>query len=215
MELLRYLIDLILHLDKHLDAVILSYGTGTYLLLAAIVFCETGLVVMPILPGDSLLFTAGAFAARGSLNVLLLLALLSACAIAGDAANYAVGRFIGPKAFQSKYSWVFKPEYLERTQRFYDKYGGKTIIIARFVPVVRTFAPFLAGVGGMKYSQFGFYNITGGLLWVFSITLAGYFFGGLPIVEKNFGLVVIAIIIISILPAVFEYIKARREAQVR
>jgi membrane-associated protein len=210
METLQYLIDLILHLDKHLDIIIKDFGVWTYAILFLIVFCETGLVVTPILPGDSLLFAAGALAGRGGLNVHLLALGLIVAAILGDAVNYMTGHFIGPKVFEKKNSKIFRPEYLEKTQKFYDKYGGKTIIIARFVPIVRTFAPFLAGVGKMNYFKFAMYNVSGAFLWVLSLTYAGYIFGEVPVVKNNFGLVVIGIIIVSILPAVFEIIKARR-----
>jgi membrane-associated protein len=210
METLQYLIDLILHLDKHLDIIIKDFGVWTYAILFLIVFCETGLVVTPILPGDSLLFAAGALAGRGGLNVHLLALGLVVAAILGDAVNYMTGHFIGPKVFEKKNSKIFRPEYLEKTQKFYDKYGGKTIIIARFVPIVRTFAPFLAGVGKMNYFKFAMYNVSGAFLWVLSLTYAGYIFGEVPVVKNNFGLVVIGIIIVSILPAVFEIIKARR-----
>jgi membrane-associated protein len=210
METLQYLIDLILHLDKHLDVIINDFGVWTYAILFLIVFCETGLVVTPILPGDSLLFAAGALAGRGGLNVHLLALGLIVAAILGDAVNYMIGHYIGPKVFEKRDSKIFRPEYLEKTQKFYDKYGGKTIIIARFVPIVRTFAPFLAGVGRMNYFKFAMYNVTGALLWVLSLTYAGYIFGEVPVVKNNFGLVVLGIIIVSILPAVFEIIKARK-----
>lgn len=202
-------VDFFLHLDKHLDALIASYGTWTYSILFLIVFCETGLVVTPILPGDSLLFACGALAARGSLDISLLIILLIIAAIAGDALNYSIGHFIGPKVFGWENSRFFKKEYLFRTQAFFERYGGKAIIIARFVPIIRTFAPFLAGVGAMSYHKFAFFNVTGAILWVSSITLAGYIFGELPIVKDNFTIVVFAIIIISILPALIEVIRAR------
>ena len=214
METLQYLIDFILHLDKHLDVLINDYGVWSYAILFLIVFFETGLVVTPILPGDSLLFAAGALAGRGGLNVHLLALGLIVAAILGDAVNYMVGNYIGPKVFEQKNSKIFRPEYLEKTQKFYDKYGGKTIIIARFVPIVRTFAPFLAGVGKMNYLKFATYNVAGALLWVLSLTYAGYIFGEVPFVKNNFGLVILAIIIISILPAVIEIIKARKSAEV-
>lgn len=213
METLRSLIDLFLHLDKHLDTVFRDFGIWTYVLLALVVFCETGLVVTPFLPGDSLLFAAGALASGGALDVHLLALGLLVAAIAGDTLNYHIGKYIGPRVFEKKDSRIFRKEYLERTQSFYERYGGKTIIIARFVPIVRTFAPFLAGVGRMNYMQFLTYNVFGGVLWVGLLTYAGYFFGELPFVKKNFSLVVLAIIFISILPAVFEFIKMRKEAQ--
>ena len=176
-----------------------------------IVFCETGLVVTPFLPGDSLLFAIGAISSIGGLDLGLVMLLLCVAAIIGDTVNYHIGKYIGPRAFENKNSRIFKREYLERTERFFEKYGGKTIIIARFVPIIRTFAPFLAGVGTMSYRRFLVYNVVGGVFWVGSLTLAGYFFGELEIVKKNFSLVVFAIIFISILPAIIELIKAKRE----
>jgi membrane-associated protein len=214
MEHLAQFVDFFVHLDKHLDALILSYGTWSYVVLFLIVFCETGLVVTPILPGDSLLFAAGALAGRGSLDVLLLGVLLFIAAVLGDAVNYKIGHYIGPKVFERKDSKIFKPAYLQKTQEFYDRYGPKTIVIARFVPIVRTFAPFLAGVGKMSYSKFGFYNITGALLWVGSLVTAGYLFGEIPFVKNNFSLVIFAIIILSIMPAVIEVIRAKRSPSV-
>jgi membrane-associated protein len=211
MEFIQTLVDLFLHLDEHLGQIIAKYDTWTYLLLFLVIFMETGLVVTPFLPGDSLLFAAGTFAspALGSpLNIWVLLALLSAAAILGDTANYWIGHFIGPKAFSGNVRFL-KKEYLDRTHAFYEKYGGKTIVIARFVPIVRTFAPFVAGVGAMSYGKFITYNVVGGLAWVFLFTLAGYFFGNLPFVKDNFSLVVIAIILISVMPAVYEVVKDR------
>jgi membrane-associated protein len=211
MEFIQTLIDLFLHLDEHLGQIIAKYDTWTYLLLFLVIFMETGLVVTPFLPGDSLLFAAGTFAspALGSpLNIWVLLALLSAAAILGDTVNYWIGHFIGPKAFSGNVRFL-KKEYLDRTHAFYEKYGGKTIVIARFVPIVRTFAPFVAGVGAMSYGKFITYNVFGGLAWVFLFTLAGYFFGNLPFVKDNFSLVVIAIILISVMPAVYEVVKER------
>lgn len=212
MELAQYLIDFILHIDQHLDVLLQQYGLWSYLVLFIIVFCETGLVVTPLLPGDSLLFAAGAMAGRGSLDVHILALTLFVAAVLGDAVNYSIGKYIGPKVFERKDSKIFKPQYLQKTQAFYEKYGAKTIVIARFVPIVRTFAPFLAGVGNMNYSRFGAYNITGAALWVGSLTYAGYLFGELPVVKNNFGLVVIAIIVLSILPAVIEVLRARGQA---
>jgi membrane-associated protein len=211
MELISYFIDLFLHLDRHLNEVIQDYGVWTYLILFLIIFCETGLVVTPILPGDSLLFAAGALAAiSGSpLNVLFLFFLLSVAAILGDTVNYWIGSYIGPRAFRSK-SRFLKREYLDKTHEFYEKYGGKTIIIARFVPIVRTFAPFVAGVGSMTYWRFFLYNVVGGVLWVAICVFAGYIFGNIPFVKKNFSIVVLAIIFISILPGVIEYVRSRK-----
>lgn len=211
MSLLNTVADIFLHLDTHLGEVVAAYGGWTYLLLFVIVFCETGLVITPFLPGDSLLFAAGAFAGMGSLNPIYLLVSLSIAAIAGDAVNYAVGAYCGPKVLERK-SRFLKREYIERTERFYEKYGGKTIIFARFVPIVRTFAPFLAGVGRMSYSRFGTYNAVGGILWVVLFIGGGFFFGNIEIVRKHFTLVILAIIALSILPALIETWKARREA---
>jgi membrane-associated protein len=212
MELVTYFIDLFLHLDEHLSSVIQQYGTWTYLILFAIIFCETGLVVTPILPGDSLLFAAGAFAATDSgLDVRWLLGLLTIAAIGGDALNYSVGHYLGPKVLTGNYRFL-KREYLERTQRFYEKYGGKTIILARFVPIVRTFAPFLAGVGEMRYVRFASYNVAGAILWVWGFTLGGYFFADIPLVKQNFTLVILAIVAISVMPAIVEIWRERRRA---
>jgi membrane-associated protein len=219
MELVHWFVDFFLHLDRHLAEVIQSYGTWTYALLFAIVFLETGLVVTPFLPGDSLLFAAGSFAALqqpdGSpvLSLPLLFLLLSVAAIAGDTANYAIGAYLGPKVFHFPKSRFFNPEHLRKTHVFYEKYGGKTIIIARFVPIVRTFAPFVAGIGAMSYARFIAYNVVGGLLWVALCLGAGYFFGNLPFVRRNFSLVILAIVLISVLPALVEYLKHRREAR--
>lgn len=213
MELILNLIDLFLHLDKYLAEIIPQYGTLTYLLLFGIIFMETGLVVTPFLPGDSLLFAAGALAAiDGTLNIVYLLLILSAAAILGDTVNYWIGHYIGPRAFSGTVPFL-KKEYLNRTHAFYEKHGGKTIILARFVPIVRTFAPFVAGVGAMTYSHFISYNFIGGILWVLLFTLFGYFFGNLPFVQDNFSIVVIAIILISVMPAVYEFIKSRRQKQ--
>jgi len=211
-EFITYFIDLFLHLDAHLNTVIRDYGMWTYLILFLIVFCETGLVVTPILPGDSLLFAAGTFAAIGSLDVTWLFILLTVAAVLGDAINYAVGHFMGPKVFSQKNSRIFKKEYLDRTHQFYEKYGGKTIIIARFVPIVRTFAPFVAGVGSMTYTKFVSYNIIGGVLWVAVCVGAGYAFGNIPIVKNNFTLVILGIIFVSILPGIVEYLRQRQQA---
>jgi membrane-associated protein len=210
MELIHSFIDLFLHLDKHLDVVIQTYGVWTYALLFLILFLETGLVVTPILPGDSLLFAAGAFAARGSLDLATLLLLLVVAAVLGDAANYSIGYFLGPKVLNSK-SRFLKAEYLQKTHRFYERYGGKTIVIARFVPIVRTFAPFLAGVGRMRYTTFAAYNVVGAVLWILVCTLAGFFFGNLEVVKKNFTLVILGIVFVSILPALIEYLRAKRQ----
>ena len=213
MEMILKFFDILLHLDKYINVVIQDYGQWTYLILFLIVFCETGLVVTPFLPGDSLLFVAGAFAALGSLNLVWVLVLLSVAAILGDTINYWVGNYIGPKVFQMQNSRIFKKEYLDRTHQFYEKYGPITIVIGRFVPIIRTFAPFLAGVGSMTYGKFLTYNVVGGIFWIFSFTLGGYFFGNLPFVKKNFTLVIFAIIIISVLPTVIEYFRQRKAAK--
>jgi membrane-associated protein len=212
MSTIQTLIDLFLHLDKHLDTVFRDYGIWTYILLALVVFCETGLVVTPFLPGDSLLFAAGALAAGGALNVDTLALALLIAAILGDTVNYHIGKYIGPRVFEKKDSRIFKQAYLKRTQDFYERYGGKTIILARFVPIVRTFAPFLAGVGKMNYSQFIVYNVVGAICWVGSLTYAGYYFGEIAVVKRNFSLVVLGIIFVSILPAVFEIIRVKRQS---
>lgn len=202
-----------MHLDKHLEQLVQAYGTGTYVILFLIVFCETGLVVTPLLPGDSLLFAAGAIAAIGSLNPHYLVLLLIVAAVLGDAVNYHVGKFLGPAAFRNPNSKIFRQSYLEKTQSFYDRFGGKTIIIARFIPIVRTFAPFLAGVGKMNYGHFLFYNLVGAVAWVVIGVYAGFFFGELPFVKKNFTAVIFAIIFVSLLPAVFEFWKAKRQSK--
>jgi membrane-associated protein len=209
MELVRTLIDFVLHIDDHLHLLVQNYGVWTYAILFLIVFCETGLVVTPILPGDSLLFAAGAMAARGSMDVTLLSILLIVAAILGDACNYAIGKYMGPKVLERDGRFL-KRVYLERTHRFFEKYGGKTIILARFVPIVRTFAPFLAGVGTMTYARFAAYNVIGAVLWVVLFVGLGYWFGTIPIVERNFELVVLAIVFISIMPAVIEWLRNRR-----
>ena len=209
MDFIREALDYILHLDAHLATLVAQYGTWTYAILFLIIFCETGLVVTPFLPGDSLLFATGALAAVTDLNVVVLFILLSIAAILGDAVNYWVGKNVGLRLFDGRIRYL-KPEYLDRTHAFYEKYGGKTIVIARFVPIVRTFAPFVAGMGSMSYGKFATYNIAGAILWIGSLLLAGYLFGNIPVVKDNFGLVIIAIIILSILPAVVEVIRGRR-----
>ncbi len=209
-EYFFYFIDLFLHLDIRLQEIITDYGSLTYLILFLVIFCETGLVVTPFLPGDSLLFAAGAFSASGSLDVGWLFMLLIIAAILGDAVNYLIGKKMGPRALQLN-TRFFKHEYIARTEKFYEKYGSKTIVIARFVPIVRTFAPFLAGIGKMNYSKFGYYNISGALLWVSICLFAGYFFGNLEIVRKNFTLVILAIIFISVLPALIEIYRERKK----
>ncbi len=210
MELFKTLWDLFLHLDKHLGEVISNYGVWTYAILFVIVFCETGLVVTPFLPGDSLLFAAGTFAAIGSLNVHLVFALLAVAAILGDTINYWIGAYIGPKAFTGHYRFL-KKEHLLRTHRFYERHGGKTIILARFVPIIRTFAPFVAGIGAMSYGKFIAYNVLGGIAWVFFFVYGGWAFGNHPWVKGHFSVVVLAIVIISVIPMVIGVIRARYE----
>ncbi|MCX7414769.1 MAG: DedA family protein [Planctomycetia bacterium] len=211
MDAIKSLLDIFLHLDAHLHAIIDAWGPWTYVLLFAIILCETGLVVTPFLPGDSLLFAAGAMAALypDSLSILLLLGLLFVAAVLGDTLNYAIGRWVGPRAFRIN-AWFLKHEHLVQTQGFYERHGGKTIVLARFVPIIRTFAPFVAGVGRMHYPQFLYYNVVGGLAWVLACTLAGYFFGNVPIVKKNFELVVVGIVLMSVLPVAWEIWAARR-----
>jgi len=204
------MIDLFLHLDEYLAKIITDYGAWTYAILFSVIFVETGLVVMPFLPGDSLLFAAGTFAALGSLNIGFLILLLIGAAFLGDTVNYSIGRYLGERAYNIK--WI-KKEYFDKTHAFFEKHGGKAIFLARFVPIVRTFAPFVAGIGKMSYSYFITYNITGGVVWVMLFTFAGYFFGNIPFVRHNFEYVIIVIILISILPMVYEGWKARREAK--
>jgi membrane-associated protein len=208
-ELIRNLIELVLHLDKHLNVIIQTYGVWTYLLLFLVIFLETGLVVTPILPGDSLLFAAGTFAALGSLNVGVLFVLLSIAAIGGDTVNYWIGHFVGPKVFSREDVRFLNKEYLDRTHRFYEKHGGKTIILARFMPIIRTFAPFVAGIGKMTYWRFISYNVIGGLAWIALFTFGGYFFGNIPVVKDNFTLVILAIIFISLVPVMIEFVSHR------
>jgi membrane-associated protein len=209
MEFLRSVIDLFLHLDEHLSQVISQYGVWTHLILFLIVFCETGLVVTPFLPGDSLLFAAGTFAAMGSLDLWLIVVLLIIAAIVGDTVNYWVGAYIGPRAFRGDIRFL-RREYLDRTHAFYERHGGKTIILARFLPIIRTFAPFVAGVGAMSYPKFITYNVVGAVLWVGIFVLGGYFFGTIPVVRENFTLVILAIILISVMPILIETVRARR-----
>lgn len=210
LDLFRWFIDFVLHMDKHLPQIVNDIGGWTYLVMFVVIFVETGLVVMPFLPGDSLLFAAGAVAALPdtNLNTLLLNMLMAGAAILGDTVNYWIGHFVGPKVFTTGSRW-FKKEHLERTQAFYQKHGGKTIFLARFVPIIRTFAPFVAGIGQMNYGYFISYNVFGGIIWTSLFLWAGHFFGNLPIVRDNFSLVIIAIILISLVPAVVEYLKGR------
>jgi len=209
MELIKTFFDIFMHLDKHLGAVIQAYGTWTYLILFLIIFCETGLVVTPILPGDSLLFAAGAFAAIGALEVMWLFILLSIAAIAGDTVNYGIGSFMGPKVFHKENVRFLNREYLDRTHQFYERHGGKTIIIARFMPIIRTFAPFVAGLGKMTYVRFISYNVVGGVVWIAVFIFGGYYFGNIPMVKRNFTLVIVAIIFLSILPGIIEFVRHR------
>jgi membrane-associated protein len=212
MDFLWALIDILLHLDRHLSDVIQQYGVWTYLILFLIVFCETGLVVTPFLPGDSLLFAVGTFAALGALDLGLVVALLLAAAILGDSVNYAIGARVGQGVFRQEGVRFLNRKHLDRTHEFYERYGAKTIVIARFVPIVRTFAPFVAGIGQMTYRRFLFYNVTGAVLWVLSLVLGGYLFGNIPVVRRNFSLVIFAIIGLSILPAVIEVWRQGRVA---
>lgn len=211
MELIQTLIDFILHIDKHLVEIVSEYQTWTYLILFLIIFAETGFVVTPFLPGDSLLFAAGAIIARpeSGLNIILMMALLIVAAILGDLVNYHIGDYVGPKAFSGKYK-LLKKEYLEKTQNFYIKHGGKTIIYARFVPIVRTFAPFIAGIGTMSYARFASYNVIGAVAWVSSFLLIGYYFGGLPVIKQNFTYVIFGIIVVSLIPPLIEILRKKK-----
>lgn len=206
------ILDFILHIDKHLVALTAQYGLWVYAILFLIIFCETGLVVTPFLPGDSLLFASGAVVAssQGSLNIHIIVLILLTAAIVGDAVNFMIGKYFGEKLFSNPNSKIFKQEYLSKTHAFYEKYGGKTIILARFVPIVRTFAPFVAGMGNMHYGRFLRYNIIGALAWVLSLTYLGYIFGNLPFVKDNFGKVVIGIIVVSVLPMLVEFVRTKR-----
>ena len=210
MDIIINFIDFFIHLDRYLPIIIDSFGIWAYVIVFLVIFCETGLVVTPILPGDSLLFALGTFAALGYLNIEALFILLSIAAIAGDSVNYAIGHYIGPKVFHYEDSRFFKKEYLRKTHEFYEKHGGKTIIIARFMPIIRTFAPFVAGVGAMSYSKFILYNISGGIAWICTFLLGGYFFGNIPAVKNNFTMVVVAIVIVSVMPGFIEYWRQKR-----
>lgn len=209
MELVIFFIDFFLHLDKHLVQLVEAYGTATYALLFLIIFAETGLVVTPVLPGDSLLFAAGALASTGALDQVWLFLSLGVAAVLGDTVNYWAGHFIGPRVFHQEKSRFLNREHLERTHRFYEKHGGKAIILARFVPIIRTFAPFVAGIGSMAYPRFLAYNVIGGIAWIGLFVFGGYFFGTLPLVEQNFSLVILAIILLSVSPFVFEVVSAQ------
>ena len=214
MNLILKLIDLFLHIDRHLESLIHDFQAGTYLILFFVIFMETGFVVTPFLPGDSLIFAAGAFASRPSspLNIVVLYIILCLAAIAGDTVNYWIGHYIGPRAFSGNIRF-FKKEYLDRTHSFFERHGGKTIILARFIPIIRTFAPFVAGIGAMTYLHFISYNIIGGIAWVTLFTFGGYFFGELPFVKNNFSIVVLAIVIISIIPGVIEFLRERQRGK--
>ena len=211
MDIITKMMDFILHIDAYLAQIISTYGAWTYAILFTIIFVETGLVIFPFLPGDSLLFAAGTFAALGALNIWFLLGLLMFAAVLGDTVNYSIGHYLGDRAYNIK--WI-KKEYLDKTHAFFEKHGGKAIFLARFVPIVRTFAPFVAGIGKMDYSYFITYNLVGGVTWVAIFTLLGYFFGNLEFVQKNFELVIIAIILISVVPMAYEWLKSRREKKV-
>ncbi|NLS52233.1 DedA family protein [Hafnia alvei] len=215
MEYIHWVIDFILHIDVHLAELVAQYGVWVYAILFLILFCETGLVVTPFLPGDSLLFVAGALAAlpTNDLNVHTMVALMIAAAIIGDAVNYTIGRVFGEKLFSNPNSKIFRRSYLDKTHAFYDKHGGKTIILARFVPIVRTFAPFVAGMGHMSYRHFAMFNVIGALLWVLLFTYAGYLFGNVPVVQENLKLLIVAIIVLSILPGVIEVWRHKRAAK--
>ena len=210
MDLLSGFFDLILHLDQHLRALAQTYGAWVYAVLFLIVFLETGVVVTPFLPGDSLLFVAGTIAAAGELNVHGLVLVLITAAIAGDSLNYSIGRYLGPRVFRFDDSRFFKRAYVDRTHAFFERHGGKAIIIARFVPIIRTYAPFVAGIGAMRYRRFLMFNVTGAVLWVALLTYAGFFFGNLPLVRKNLTAVILGIIVLSVMPAIIEFWRARR-----
>ncbi len=215
MDLIRQLIDLFLHLDAHLNEWADTLGPWLYLILFLIIFCETGLVVTPILPGDSLLFAVGALAATSGspLSLPALMALLIVAAVAGDAVNYALGYHVGPRVFRSESSWLLNKNHLLRTQQFYERHGGKTIILARFIPIIRTFAPFVAGIGRMRYGRFALFNVAGGAAWVLLFLLGGYFFREVPWVKGNFSIAIVAILVISVMPMAIEYLKARWRAR--
>lgn len=212
MDLFLKFFDILIHLDKYLNYIINTYNSWIYLILFMIIFAETGLVVTPFLPGDSLLFACGAFAGMGLLDPIKVFLIIFVAAVLGDAANYHIGKFLGVKAFQ-KYPKIFKKEYIEKTHRFYEKYGAKTIVIARFVPIVRTFAPFMAGLGYMSYKKFLIYNVVGALMWVCIVYLGGYFFGNIPVIKNNFSFVIITIIVISLIPIALEYFKSFRRSR--
>lgn len=209
MQTLKGFIDFILHLDTHLLSIVNQYGTLTYLILFTIIFCETGLVIIPFLPGDSLLFVAGAIAAQGSLNLWLLFGIMTFGAVLGDGVNYTIGKWIGPRVFENNRFKLINKEYLHRAQDFYDRKGAIVIVLARFIPIVRTFAPFVAGISKMNYRKFFIYNLVGGVLWVTTMLLAGFFFGNIPVVKENFSLVTVAIVVFSSIPVIKSLIQKR------
>ena len=211
MELLSTFIDIVLHLDRHLQWVVANYGVWIYAILFAIIYCETGLVVTPFLPGDSLLFVAGTLAAAGDMYVHGLFALLATASFLGDNTNYWIGRYVGPRVFSRQKSRLFDPAHIARTERFYEKYGAKTIVLARFMPIVRTFAPFVAGIGRMRYPTFLFYSFVGSIAWVGSLTYAGFYFGNVPVIKQNLTLVILAIVLLSISPAIVEFLRQRKK----
>jgi len=211
-DLLSTFVDVVLHLDTHLQWLVSNYGQWVYLILFLIIFCETGLVVTPFLPGDSLLFVAGAVAAGGGMDVHALFAVLAAASFSGDNTNYWIGRFLGPRVFRGGRSKLLDPAHLERTQQFYERHGGKTIVIARFLPIVRTFAPFVAGIGRMRYDAFLVYSFAGSVLWIGALTYAGYYFGNIPFIKNNLSLVIVAIVLLSIMPGIVEYLRNRARA---
>jgi membrane-associated protein len=215
-EAFTFVIDFILHIDRHLQALCAGYGLWVYAILFVIVFCETGLVVTPFLPGDSLLFAVGSLAAIGALDLTWVILILIAAAIIGDSVNYTIGNRVGPKVFHQEHGRLLNKEYLLRTHAFYEKHGGKTIVIARFLPIIRTFAPFVAGIGSMAYPRFLFFNVSGGILWVLVFVLAGFWFGNIPAIQNNFSLVILALVLIPGIPATVEFIRmqlARRKAK--
>jgi len=214
MDLLQQLLDVFLHLDQNLNAWAGVLGPWLYVVLFLIVFCETGLVVTPFLPGDSLLFAVGALASieNSVISLPVILGMLTVAAIAGDATNYAIGMRVGPRVFTSETSWFLNRQHLVRTEEFYERHGGKTIILARFMPIIRTFAPFVAGIGRMGYARFAMFNVVGGLVWVFSFVVGGYLFGNVPVIKRNFHFVIVAIVVLSVLPPIFEYVRSRRES---
>jgi membrane-associated protein len=212
-EFLATFLDVVLHLDRYLQGLVANYGPWIYGILFLVIFCETGLVLTPFLPGDSLLFVAGTVAAAGDMYVHGLFAALAAASFLGDNTNYWIGRFIGPRVFRREKSLLFNPEHLIRTQHFYDRYGAKTVFLARFVPIVRTFAPFVAGIGRMRYPRFVFYSFSGSIVWVGSLTYAGFYFGNVPLVKQNLSVVIAIIILISISPGVVEYLRHRARSR--